>query len=401
MSWLDDLLDHTAEVESPRSWVLWAALASIAAIKHRDVWLDKQAYKLYPNLYVMLMGKSGLRKSFPIYCARTFVAGVGNTRVIDGQVSIQGMIKDLSLTASSNNGKPMITTARCILLGTEFSDLIIDDPSAIKTLTNLYDNPFEWKRMLRNSDPEVLKEPSITLLGASNEELFRDYIPEYAYKGGFVGRLLIVEETKKRVKNSLTKPFKVKLDIPSFIPYLRTIECLKGPFTWPEDCRELFDSWYQKFDTEEREDPTGMIDRIHDGILKVAMCCSLARAPDLVLSVQDLTYAFTLCEKMIKNAVKIALGEKGAEIGELKGKVLKYLILDEKHSASRTKIMSKFYGQMQIEQLDTIVGDLAEGKVLDLKYDPKEGMVYRLTDEWVRVYEENVRTAEKQVKLKA
>src|SRR6476469_10441112 len=107
MTWLDEVMRATDEVESPKSFIKWAALSAIAAVVKNNVYLDKHYYKLYPNIYVMLIAKSGMRKGFPVAMAKELVKSIDNTRVIAGRNSIQGVLKTLSTSYTRENGKAL------------------------------------------------------------------------------------------------------------------------------------------------------------------------------------------------------------------------------------------------------------------------------------------------------
>jgi len=62
MAWLDDIVAQHSELESPLSFWMWSGLASISAVVKDQVWLNRQIYNLYPNVYIMLHAESGLRK---------------------------------------------------------------------------------------------------------------------------------------------------------------------------------------------------------------------------------------------------------------------------------------------------------------------------------------------------
>src|SRR5580765_1803347 len=95
LNWLQEITDQHDELESPASFWYWGAISAISAVVKDQVWLDRQIYNLYPNIYVMLHAESGLKKGPPISMARQLVKSVNNTRIISGRSSIQGILKQL------------------------------------------------------------------------------------------------------------------------------------------------------------------------------------------------------------------------------------------------------------------------------------------------------------------
>src|SRR6266704_1581124 len=166
----------------------------------KNVYLDRYYYILYPNIYVFLVARSGLRKGNPVNLAKKLVQEVGVTRVISGRNSIQGVLKDLGKAHSTPNGT-IVKDAAGFMISGELASFLIKDPEALTILTDLYDthvNEPEWKNTTKTQGIDTLKNPCITLLGATNEEHFQDAVPTNAIGGGFIGRTSIVFEGVRR-----------------------------------------------------------------------------------------------------------------------------------------------------------------------------------------------------------
>lgn len=368
MTWLNDVMESTKEIESPRSFFYWSALAAISAVVRKNVYIDKgKAYNLYPNIYVMLLAKSGTRKGYPINLARQVVAAVGNTRIISGRNSIQAVIKDLSLNAVNPNGGEPIKTACGFLVSGEFATFIIQDESATSILTDLYDTHYhekEWKNTLKGSGVEKLREPVLTLLGGSNPTLFNEVVPQHAIQGGFLGRLMIVEARKRALKNPLLTPIKNPPDVEKLAEYLREIAKLHGPFTFTSEAKLHYEAWYDKFEPEEMEDPTGTAERINDTILKVAMLLSLSRSPDLIIAFEDIQEAIKACEIFIRTAIKSQGGAGRNQYGPQTFMIMKELAFSPNLTVAREKILQKYYGELNAQVLDIIVDHLLQGDII-------------------------------------
>ena len=122
-----------------------------------------------PNLYIMLLGDSGLGKGFPINRAKLLVSKADVTRVIAGRSSIQAIVQELSRTRTQE-GKTPITDSRGFIINGELSAAIISDVDSLAILTDLYDGQFnpEWTNLLKGDGAEKLKNPYITALFGSS-----------------------------------------------------------------------------------------------------------------------------------------------------------------------------------------------------------------------------------------
>lgn len=308
MSWLDLLLKQTEDSEAPERYFWWSGLTAISAIARKNVWINRHFYKLYPNIYVVLVSsKSGARKGIPISVCKRLLEEVDLTRIISGCNSIQGMIQELGKQKTLES-KAVIGDAHGIMLSDEFDAFLTDDPKSLTYLTTLY-NTHEhekgWTKTLKNSDPVTLKAPCLTMLVASNEALFDSVVKRKDIEGGFIGRTALVRESKARRRNSLVKPPKTRLDIPGLCVRLLEISKIRGEFIWTDDGADLYDKWYQSLDVDETDDRTGTINRLGDQVLKVAMLLSLARKDDLNLELQDIELAIDKCEECADTAIRI------------------------------------------------------------------------------------------------
>jgi len=315
-SWISEVLRQTEEAESPRQFVYWAALASIAAVMRKNVWLDKHLYKLYPNIYVLLIAKSGMRKAFPVSLAKRLVRATKMTRVIAGRNTVQAILQDLSLAYTQPQGG-MVTDAYGFLAAGEFSSFIVRDQDALTILTDLYDthdHEPEWRNLLK-SGSETLTNPCITMLGASNQAHLNDKLQEIDIDGGFVGRTLMIVGTEKYKNNPLVDKPEVTLDIQGLAEYLKEIALLEGGFKWSDEGADIYKKWYMDFVEDEHEDDTGTTNRIHDHILKVAMLISLSKGKDLILKGEDINDAIMSCMTFITNVKKTVLSSGGGSSG--------------------------------------------------------------------------------------
>ena len=207
MSWLDDFVEQHKELESPRSFWLWSALAAMSAVLKDNVWMHRQIYNLYPNIYVMLHAESGMKKGPPVSAAKQLARQVNNTRIIGGRSSIQGILKEMGTAVTQPGGK-ILSKSVAFICSSELSSSIVEDKVATKILTDLYDRQYnigEWKSLLKMESFE-LKDPTVTMLSATNEAMSEDFFTKSAIQGGYFARTFIIYERENQTSNSLVYP---------------------------------------------------------------------------------------------------------------------------------------------------------------------------------------------------
>lgn len=365
-SWLDRLVYQHRQLESPRSFWYWSALAAISAVVKDSVWINRQIYNLYPNIYVMLHADSGLKKGPPVSMAKQMVAKVGNTRVFSGRSSIQGILKDLG-TAYSQPGGPPVLTSVGFICSNELSSSLVGDKVATDILTDLYDRQYNmgaWKSLLK-MESFSLKNPTLTMLTATNEAHSKDFFEMKDVSGGFFARTFIITETERNQSNSLIVPMRNAPDYTELAKYLKELAKLKGAFepmgSFTEDngheikgvdketgetvyftqAGYRYHTWYEDFcDTVTRQnirDDTGTLNRFGDSVLKVAMLLSLARAPTLCIDELSMNQAIEHCKRLVGNIREVTYGKRGLS----DAKDFKSAILDEIHRSPDHQINVK------------------------------------------------------------
>ncbi len=388
MTFLDEIIKQHKELESPASFWKWSAIAAISAVVKDSVWLDRQIMNLYPNIYVMLHADSGLKKGPPISMARRLVAAVDNTKIISGRSSIQGILKEMG-TAQTQKGGKVNTKAVAFICSSELSSSIVDDPVATKILTDLYDRSYnvgEWKSLLK-MESFNLKDPTITMLTATNEAMAEGFFTKSAIQGGYFARTFIIYEAKGNVSNSLTFPLENPPDYTASAEYLKQLAKLNGPFEkWASVEKDdkyrfkkekpssngtrdiyfnevglIYDDWYdtfkQQLGSQEIKDETGTLNRFGDSVLKVAMLLSLARSPELVVTEEAMLEAISECEKLIGNARRTTIGRQGMSSSALlKTNIIMELLNRETNSVSRAVLLKKMWMHYQnLEEFDGLM----------------------------------------------
>lgn len=354
MAWLDKLLEQHSELESPTSFWLWSGMAAISAVLKDSVYMHRQIHNLYPNIYVMLHADSGLKKGPPISMAKQLVKGVGNTRVISGRSSIQGILKELG-TAQTQPGGKVNAKSTAFICSSELTSSLVEDKVATDILTDLYDRQYnigEWRSLLK-AESFNLKDPTISMLTATNEAHSTDFFGKKDIHGGYFARTFVASEHKRNRANSLLVPLLNPPKYEESIEYLKEMSKIAGPFRplgsreETEECAHpymdmetqemcyftdaglVYQKWYEGFmenmSRPESKDDTGTLNRFGDSVLKVAMILSLSRSLELYIDEASMRKAIEHCEKLVGNVRHMTYGQKG--LSEAKG--LKQLIINE------------------------------------------------------------------------
>jgi hypothetical protein len=375
VSWISDLLKENQNVETPISWLYWSLMwcISSAAANAYTLRTLKGNLLYYPNLYIILMGESGLGKGYPVNLAKRLLQEANITRVIAGRSSIQAIIKE-GATTRSEKGKAIITDSRMAVVNGELSTAIIQDPDSLTILTDLYDRNYNssWTNMLKGDGHEKLKEPYITCLFGSSPAHFYDSIPQPNIEGGYIGRNLIIYEEKRSKDIDLLDPERESVDedkfsnqiAPKFVPHLIRIASADHTRMIPsDDARNTFNTWRKDWRANQHQytDRTGFINRIPDHILKVSMCLALSRYEDNTTIIEsDMKEAITNVVELTYANEKAASGNGIDPLAAATKKVMNILINISENKILRRDLLVRGYGDFGPTELDKIVDALME-----------------------------------------
>lgn len=390
--WIESIMKATEKAESPRSHIFWAILFTISSVTRRKISLKKGGvYKLYPNLFILNIADSGLRKQFPIDLANSLLTSAGCCRIISGTNSIQGIIELLAKGYTAENGT-VIKDAHAALLSDEFATLLVDDSMALSTLMKLYDTHAgekpdgsnEWEKTLK-SGKKKLRNIYITMLGATNLEQFDAKILEKDMRGGFMARTLAIVETQPSQLNSLLRGGN-PIDYASLSKRLREINRLSGEFTMEDKAIDLFDEWYYPFFSTPRQDKTGFIKRIHDHILKVAMCLSLSQKDELVITADEIEDAMSICLPLVGSSLEMSRQTGKSKFKTQNALVIQTLTKSPNYAITRRRLIRDNMGEFTSKDLNEILETLMQGDyITEIMIEEERG--YRLTDRCIEELE--------------
>lgn len=355
MTFISAYLEHTKEYESPGSFWKWSSYAAISAVLRDNCYRRQGDTVLFPSTYILLLGGSGSRKNWPVSLCEDLVVNVGNTKVISGRSSIQAILDELSQTETDSKTGKMVKGGSAIFFAPELAGGLVADPQALSILTDIYDSKKSFTSRLRTSPKFKIERLVFNALMASNEALVRDLYTQQAKEGGLLARTFLIVPNEFRPPNSLMKFSDKTKSVEDLINRLRKIGELRGEFIFNEDAIIEYDSWYNPFRYEQktRQDKTGVINRIHTGILKLAM---ILAANELTLQVkkEHISEAILECIKLLPNYNMFAMtGGKGT-IEQAGAVVLQALLNARNHTMTQADLLIGNWSTFDIELLDKV-----------------------------------------------
>lgn len=334
-------------------------------------------WQIYPNLYVVLIGPPGCRKTVAINIATKLVEDFPDVIVSPDSITREALIRELELSArlqemGTKSDKIVVTHSSITVVSKELATFIgVANNDFLVLLTDIYDCPSIWEYKTKNKGTNKLFNVWLNLLGASTPSWLMGSIPLPYIGGGFTSRIIFVVEHQPRHKKAwpeLTDREKIlkeslKLD-------LEKLSMIRGEFIPSSEAKIIFEQWYEEIDIEMTDSRfKGYSARKHIQILKVALILAACDNSEGIIETHHIKLATTLLDNLEKNMID-AFGTVGrsiiaADIDEITSIMRTVKVIERRQLQKTTKM------NIHPKEFDNVISLLiATGEV---EVDSREG----------------------------
>ena len=385
MDFVSGFIEYTSAYESPTSFWKWSAYVTIGSILRDNCFLLLKDIKIFPNIYVLLLADSAIqRKANPINFCREFVDTIHNTKLITGRSSIQGILDELARGETDKITGQIMKGGSALFLAQELSANIVNDPEAIRILTDIYDFHPNYDSRLRGMGHFRIPNLCFSMFAASNETLLRDVYDVKATMGGLLGRTFLVIPDEFRPGNSLFNPNHTSSSLDSLTNELKLFSQLRGRFEVNKDGQEFYNEWYLPFreSYKEKQDRSGIVGRIHTSVLKLAMILCVNETKQLIIHTRHIAQAIDECTKLLPNYQSFMMSGGKSPIAEAATIIVNEIYSHKDHCCSRRIIMQRHWNNIDAETMDKVITTLAEAGMVKIIGIENE-LIYQLTNECI------------------
>lgn len=375
---LEAFCKFTEGTEVPPVFAVWSGIALVSAVLGRDCFIDYDYYTIYPNLYVVLIGPSGVaKKSTPIKLITRIIKSVRpSVNILSQKMTPEGMIGALGGLYGKDGDTQVIPSAVGIVIVSELSTLI--DKNSFKSgmigiLTDLYDaEDFEY--LTRSRGRELVKNPCLSLIGGSTPHWIRECIPSVAIGGGFTSRIVFVYSKGSDQLVPRPKMSDVNKQRQRDIEHdMNEISKMRGVFATSDDAGALYDKEYIAF---RRGSPLvadeglgGYAGRRADILAKVAMVVSASRRDNRLITLDDMSVAIAFITKVEESMSKVMKAITSKEVGDIFEQIVRYIM---RHKVvSRPDLIRRFRHKMTSAELNVMMQTLDEEGVVRVEVEGK------------------------------
>lgn len=390
--WLDGYLEYTKETEPPLSYHIWTALSVISGALQRKVHFNWGHSKIYPNMYVILIGPSGqTRKGEALNIGRGFVDDLGIPTVsqsIIREALVRSIGNSLNSFSDPDTGKMewhcssmCISDELSVFLGQKHIKFLAD-------LTDWYDSRDVWTYETKHQGTDRLMGVCLNLLGATAPDWLPSILPQEAVGGGWTSRtIFVVEEYKGKI---IVNPNLVGIDEKlkeSLTSDLEQIHLLMGEIKFSDSALDCYIKWYQKQEDGIKNgvfpvpDPrfAGYAARRATHVKKVCMALSASRGDDMTVTLEDFNRGIAILGAAEKKMSRAFGGLGRARFADITNAVLNYIMA--RKVVRRSEVLRRFMGDVDSWSLEQIEKVLGQMKVVTVTYTEDGDAEYRFIGE--------------------
>lgn len=333
--------------------------------------------KVYPNLFVLLVGPPAARKGRAMSPALSLLRELGITLASDCSTRaalVTELKSSFSGLETGNNG--LVTPHSSLtIFNKELVNLLgYGNRELLGDLCQFYDCEPRWKKKTTTQGTWEITNLWLNLIGAITPRLLRQSCPVELVGGGFISRCCSIY-SEKPGKIVQVPPYKKVGEKWTYIGDLEgennpekkailhdlgAISLLSGEFKIDDSWIEEWCKWYNGVDND--------IKAFHDTPLeeyigrrqvhaqKLCMILSACRSDDMVITGQDLTRAITLLEEAEEFMLDVFSGFEGGDLAEATTKMMR--ILGQRKQAHWTDLFKLFMKELRREEFNEVLNNL-------------------------------------------
>jgi len=375
--WLKEYEYYTGGHEVPSLYHKWVGLGLIACVLKQNIWLDMGTFKLYPNLFIIVVDEAAAGKSHAIEKfgldllrkADSKDASNNKLYIYNQRITSAAMIKSMS-QLYKDKGEHCVTVV-AEELGF-FTDMSGDNMNISNTLIKTFDNgDLASETIARSLD--FTPNAQLNIIGGTTPGSLKDSVGKKFLETGALSRMIFIHSEDLSEPMPFPRPPSGnKMRKEYLADDLNEFKLLRGAFSWSKGAIEHYEGWYRQTykDLEARKDKL-LVKRIASKMLKIAMVLSVARKHNLVLELSDIIDAVAMRNEALNNYAyidnKLMMNEWGDKIESL------LTIIKANKRIKHSDLLRRCHHYMPLLEFKNGIETLHDAERIDIKIERENG----------------------------
>lgn len=374
---------------APRIYQRWALISGLAAMIGRNCYTEEEGRRVYPNMYIALVGESGAGKSTAIDMVKPLMKRAGYAPIADAATTKDKFLMDMhsSFSYSEEKAKTLDQQLDEALFESEDSYCegwiccsewneyfrtqgTTGNFDFINTILPMYDCPESMATRSKVGGSIYIRSPTLNIIGGSTINNLLQFAPILSAEPFYSRTTLVYSPPTNRTYSPSNPEPALEAKV---VAQLQKIRDMKGKVTFEDDgARELFDtmiaesSKYRVPDT--RLNPYYSRRNLH--LRKLSMIIAIA-AGRMKINVHDVMHAnsiLTFTESFMQRAL--------SEYGGLRQGIAESVIMQElnsiPHAITATELIQRTSHVVEsMQKLGDLIGKLSNMGRIGLSPDSK------------------------------
>lgn len=324
----DTYFSYVDRTEPPLIFHRWSLLSCLGAYLGRQYRLPFGDFNIHSNMYVMLIGDPGTRKSTAIKLSKKVLSSAGYDKFaaertskekflldLEGVEDDEGGTKDTNAVMRNLFGDDYVAgdPRECFICADEFNEFVgsgnLEFLSLLGSLWDWDDPRQPFKQRLKTSRSVNIFQPTISILAGNTHAGFAEAFPPQAIGQGFLSRLILVfgESSGKKITFPERPSDAIKQELASTFEAIRNE--VTGEATLTGQAKQMLETIYRTFEGLEDARFKHYSTRRFTHLLKLCLLSSAANLRTEIRA-EDVLFANTLLT-FTEHRMPNAMGEFG------------------------------------------------------------------------------------------
>lgn len=380
MSFLQKYQTCTQNNEVPTIYHLFSGLVALSSLVSGKVWIDLGLFCIRPNLYVILTGDPGVKKTTAMTVAKQLLREVGPavipmTAECQSKEDLTQMMaskarvcqlkpgevpKKFGPTDQERSKYIYCPITSCV---TELSQFVGTSSAAhmLDFLTTIYDE-HEYTNSTKNKGTDKIPMPYFVLLACTVPDWITSKLKDDVISGGFSRRAIFVYAVASDLRIAfpeVTDEMKETWEL--LVAQAKVISTMKGPYAWGPGAKDFYKAWYENLKRPEDPLMSGWFNSVQIQLLKLSMLIAASEwdgKSQHAIEVNHMEMGIELLKLVECNIPKVFKGVGRNELFGIGNKVIELLERSPNQQLPERFVKKELFREANIEELTKIISHL-------------------------------------------